>query len=98
MREIVAYAPVEPDGSVRMKVPANIAFTISLLDANGRRVNNANPHRAWLSVRPGELMECNGCHVRTTANGATRARTDAWVRSTRPTPAPPRRALHSLAP
>jgi hypothetical protein len=71
MREIVAYAPVEPDGSVRMKVPANIAFTISLLDANGRRVNNANPHRAWLSMRPGELMECNGCHVRTTANGAT---------------------------
>jgi len=71
MREIVAYAPVEPDGSVRMKVPANIAFTISLLDANGRRVNNANPHRAWLSLRPGELMECNGCHVRTTANGAT---------------------------
>ena len=71
MCEIVAYAPVEPDGSVRMKVPANIAFTISLLDANGRRVNNANPHRAWLSMRPGELMECNGCHVRTTANGAT---------------------------
>ena len=71
MREIVAYAPVEPDGSVRMKVPANIAFTISLLDANGRRVNNANPHRAWLSMRPGELLECNGCHVRTTANGAT---------------------------
>ena len=28
MREIVAYAPVEPDGSVRMKVPANIAFQI----------------------------------------------------------------------
>ncbi|HEX6398041.1 MAG TPA: hypothetical protein VFZ95_11500, partial [Steroidobacteraceae bacterium] len=70
MREIVAYAPVEPDGSVRMKIPANIAFTISLLDVNGRRVNNANPHRAWLSLRPGELMECNGCHVRSTANGA----------------------------
>ena len=33
MREIVAYAPVEPDGSVRMKVPANIAFQISVLDA-----------------------------------------------------------------
>jgi hypothetical protein len=71
MREIVAYAPVEPDGSVRMKIPANIAFTISLLDANGRRVNNANLHRSWLSMRPGELLECNGCHVRTTANGAT---------------------------
>jgi hypothetical protein len=68
MREIVAYAPIEPDGSVRMKVPANIAFQLSLLDANGRRINNANLHRSWLSVRPGEVLECNGCHVRTTAN------------------------------
>src|SRR4030095_14599881 len=54
MREIVAYAPVEPDGSVRMKAPANIAFHTSLLGVNGRRVNNANLHRSWLSVRPGE--------------------------------------------
>jgi hypothetical protein len=35
MREIVGYAPVEPDGSVRVKVPANIAFQISILDING---------------------------------------------------------------
>ena len=63
MREIVGYAPVEPDGSVRMKVPANIAFQISMLDANGRRVSPV--HRSWLQVRPGEVLECNGCHVRT---------------------------------
>jgi hypothetical protein len=66
MREIVAYAPVEPDGSVRMKVPSNIPFQISLLDVNGRRVSPV--HRSWLSVRPGEVLECNGCHTRTTAN------------------------------
>jgi hydrazine synthase alpha subunit-like protein len=63
MREIVAYAPVEPDGSVRMKVPANVAFQISLLDADGRRVSPI--HRSWLSVRPGEVLACNGCHTRT---------------------------------
>jgi hypothetical protein len=63
MREIVAYAPVEPDGSVHMKVPANIAFQLSLLDVNGRRVSA--PHRAWLTVRPGEVLVCNGCHTRT---------------------------------
>jgi hypothetical protein len=62
MREIVAYAPVEPDGSVRMKVPANIAFQISLLDQNGRRFSPL--HRSWLQVRPGEVLECNGCHTR----------------------------------
>jgi hypothetical protein len=68
MREIVAYAPVEPDGSVRVKIPANIAFQIALLDANGRRFND-RIHRAWLSVRPGEVLECNGCHVRQAVAG-----------------------------
>jgi len=63
MREIVAYAPVEPDGSVRMKIPANIAFQISVLDANGRRFSPV--HRSWLQVRPGEVLSCNGCHQRT---------------------------------
>jgi len=62
MREIVAYAPVEPDGSVRMKIPANVAFQISVLDQNGRRFSPV--HRSWLQVRPGETLECNGCHAR----------------------------------
>lgn len=66
MRQIVAYAPIEPDGSVRMKVPANIAFQLSLLDRNGRAVSAR--HGAWLTVRPGETLECNGCHVRTQQN------------------------------
>jgi Hydrazine synthase alpha subunit middle domain/WD40-like Beta Propeller Repeat len=69
MREIVAYAPVEPDGSVRMKVPANIAFQITLLDANGRSIGSEQS--SWLSVRPGEVLSCTGCHVRTNANNAT---------------------------
>jgi hypothetical protein len=81
MREIVAYAPVEPDGSVRMKVPANVAFQISVLDANGRRVSPI--HRAWLSVRPGEVMECNGCHTRAPTNPQVHGRrglyNSAWA-------------------
>ena len=28
MREILGYAPVEPDGSVKIEVPANVAFQI----------------------------------------------------------------------
>jgi hypothetical protein len=69
MREIVAYAPVEPDGSVRMNVPANVAFQISVLDADGRRVSPL--HRAWLNVRPGEVLSCNGCHTRQPPTGST---------------------------
>jgi len=60
MREIIGYAPVEPDGSVRVKVPANIPFTISVLDSNGRRIGQR--HDNWLQLRPGEIMNCSGCH------------------------------------
>lgn len=60
MREILGYAPIEPDGSVRIKVPANVAFSISILDANGRRLGPR--HLSWLQLRPGEVRECNGCH------------------------------------
>jgi hypothetical protein len=65
MREILGYAPVEPDGSVRIKVPANVAFQMSILDANGRRISPV--HAAWLQVRPGEVVVCNGCHTPATA-------------------------------
>jgi len=59
MREIVAYAPVEPDGSIQMKVPANVAFQMSLLDQNARMIRR---HNVWLTARPGEVLECTGCH------------------------------------
>jgi hypothetical protein len=61
MREILGYAPVEPDGSVRMKVPADVAFQISILDSNGRRISPT--HSSWLQVRAGEVLACNGCHT-----------------------------------
>ena len=65
MREIVGYAPVEPDGSVKIEVPANVAFSLQVLDANGR---NISPDLAvWLQARPGEVVACNGCHVTPTA-------------------------------
>ncbi len=60
MREIVGYAPIEPDGSVRIAVPSNIAFAISVLDDQGQRLGAR--HQNWLNVRPGETLSCNGCH------------------------------------
>jgi hypothetical protein len=60
MRELLGYAPIEPDGSVRVKVPANVAFAISILDANGRRIGPR--HNNWLQVHAGEEFRCNGCH------------------------------------
>ena len=60
MRELLGYVMVEPDGSVRTKVPANVPFAITVLDANGRRIGPR--HNNWLQVRPGEELRCNGCH------------------------------------
>jgi Hydrazine synthase alpha subunit middle domain/WD40-like Beta Propeller Repeat len=64
MRDIIGYAPIEPDGSVMVKVPANVALTISVVDARGRRLPGTigSLHSNWLQVVPGETMECNGCH------------------------------------
>jgi hypothetical protein len=66
MREILGYVPIEPDGSVRVRVPSNVAFVISILDADGRRLFPA--HRNWLQLRPGETRQCNGCHQAATGN------------------------------
>lgn len=63
MRQILGYAPIEPDGSVRVTVPANVAFQVSILDANGRALGDFPRHNAWLSVQPGETLHCNGCHT-----------------------------------
>jgi hypothetical protein len=60
MMQIMGYAPIEPDGSVRIQVPAQVAFRISVLDANARAVTA--PQGVWLQLQPGETVSCNGCH------------------------------------
>jgi len=61
MREILGYTPIEPDGSVKVVVPANVAFGISVLDEKGQRTGSR--HLNWLQVAPGETVECIGCHT-----------------------------------
>jgi hypothetical protein len=75
MKEIVGYSMVEPDGSVMMKVPANTALSISVLDGDGRRITER--HQNWIQLRPGQLLECNGCHV--AQSGISHGRFDAFA-------------------
>jgi len=71
MREIIGYTMIQPDGSVRVKVPANVAFYIEVLDKNGRRILKRETnddlrrtrHDNWLQVRPKDTLECTGCHT-----------------------------------
>lgn len=59
MQQILGYAPIEPDGSFRIKVPADTPLGVVALDAEGRAIQ---VHTNWLQVRPGETRTCNGCH------------------------------------
>lgn len=71
MREIIGYTMIQPDGSVRVKVPANVAFYIEVLDKNGRRILKRETngrlrrtrHDNWLQVGPKDTLECAGCHT-----------------------------------
>ncbi|MCW9024405.1 MAG: hypothetical protein OQK73_06950 [Gammaproteobacteria bacterium] len=71
MWEILAYAPIEPDGSVKLKVPADVPLRISVLDDAGRRIGEISNtgrrvgelrHQNWIQLRPGDVINCNGCH------------------------------------
>lgn len=66
MREIIGYLPIEPDGSVRGLVPANIPFLISVVDGSGKRISRR--HQNWLTLAPNETLECRGCHTSSSTN------------------------------
>lgn len=59
-REIMGYTPIQPDGSVKVAVPANVPFAISVVDANGKRISQR--HNNWLQLVPAEQLNCIGCH------------------------------------
>lgn len=66
MREVEGYVPIEPDGSVRVAVPAYVAFQLDVVNVNPTtgQVWRVFPlHSAWLQLLPGEEIDCNGCHV-----------------------------------
>jgi Hydrazine synthase alpha subunit middle domain len=58
-QQIVGYAPIEPDGSFKLQVPADTALALSVVDAKGRGIQT---HLNWIQVRPGERRTCDGCH------------------------------------
>jgi len=76
MKEIVGYGMVEPDGSVMIKVPANTALEVSILDKDGRRLPESPRHQSWINLRPGQYLQCNGCHV--PQGGISHGRFDAF--------------------
>mgnify|MGYP001240486136 FL=1 len=58
-QQILGYAPVEPDGSFKLHVPADTPLALAIVDAQGRAFQT---HTNWIQVRPGERRTCDGCH------------------------------------
>ena len=58
MQQILGYTEVEPDGSFKIEVPADIPIAITVVDKDGR---GFTPHTSWIQVRPGETRTSNGC-------------------------------------
>jgi formylglycine-generating enzyme required for sulfatase activity len=58
-KQILGTVPVEDDGSVSFKVPANTPFAIQPLDDEGRALQLM---RRWTVAMPGEVLSCVGCH------------------------------------
>jgi hypothetical protein len=58
-QQILGYAPIEPDGSFKLQVPADIPLALQVTDSQGRAFQT---HTNWIQARPGERRTCDGCH------------------------------------
>ena len=66
-RALIGMAPVQPDGSFRIRIPANTPISFATLDEQGRGFVVKRTH---IYVRPGEEFDqCTGCHEDRIAGG-----------------------------
>ena len=59
LERVVGTVPVEPDGSAYVELPALRSFFFIALDAQD---NSVKRMQSFLTVQPGEVTSCTGCH------------------------------------
>ncbi|MGL5683352.1 MAG: SUMF1/EgtB/PvdO family nonheme iron enzyme [Marinifilaceae bacterium] len=59
IKRLLGTVPVEEDGSVIFKAPANTPISLQPLDKNGAAIQWM---RSWFTPMPGETVSCIGCH------------------------------------
>jgi formylglycine-generating enzyme required for sulfatase activity len=59
IKRLLGTVPVEADGSVLFKIPANMPISVQPLDSEGRALQWM---RSWFTAMPGEVVSCVGCH------------------------------------
>jgi hypothetical protein len=63
LERIVGTVPVEPDGSAHFELPALRSYFLVALDENDLSVKRM---QSFLTVQPGEVSSCVGCHEQRT--------------------------------
>ena len=59
IKRLLGTVPVNSDGSVMFKVPANTPISIQPVDKNGSALQLM---QSWFTAMPGETLACIGCH------------------------------------
>ena len=59
IKRLLGTVPVEEDGSVIFKIPANTPISLQPLDKDGAALQLM---RSWITGMPGEIISCTGCH------------------------------------
>ena len=77
IKRVLGTVPVAEDGSAYFEVPANTPVAFQPLDAKGRALQLM---RSWITVRPGELQSCAGCHEPQNSGSGPRQRMSAMER------------------
>lgn len=69
VHRIIGTVPVNEDGSVNFRVPANRPLAVQPLDAEGKALQVM---RSWFTAMPGENVSCVGCHEKQNSAPALR--------------------------
>jgi len=64
IKRILGTVPIEEDGSVSFRVPANTPLAFHVLDEDGAAIQVM---QSWTIAMPGEAVSCVGCHEETNA-------------------------------
>jgi formylglycine-generating enzyme required for sulfatase activity len=81
---VLGTVPVDEDGSVSFRAPANTPLSVQPIDEDGKALQLM---RSWFTAMPGEVVSCVGCHEqpkdtagisRKTASKGTPVDIDPW--------------------
>jgi len=63
-QQVLGYAPIEPDGSFKLNVPADTPIALAVVDSQGRALQT---HTNWIQVRPGNAAPATAATARAVA-------------------------------